>query len=203
MQGGVDGPPRHKVVGRESLRTAAARSSSLLMRDVLGEAPAPSRGATRELRSKAKSGGAFTKSGMQFWSFVFSLCLSFVGADSVFSSLAVAPYFASTAAVRKCVVSPARPHEIALSELLDSTPVAELQHFLRRGEEATGVLAERKMCLASSPMILSPRRKQMRPSEVKWSTSRSSWWRIKMVSTAAKNELSATKGELETFRAEN
>lgn len=53
----------------------------------------------------------------------------------------VISYSTSTAAAGKRVVSPARPQEVDLSDLLDGALVAELQLCLRQGHETTDVLA--------------------------------------------------------------
>lgn len=113
------------------------------MPDILDEALAPSRGATQIPRSKAKTGVTFASSGkLLCFLFALTICLNFVDANSFLSLHTAVLYSASTEAPGKRVASPARPCEIALSELSDGALVAELRLCLHRGKEAARFLAE-------------------------------------------------------------
>lgn len=71
-------------------------------------------------------------------------CAAFDALNEFIFGAATVPYSASAAAPGKHATSPVHPREIAFSDLSDGVLMAELQLCLLQGQEAAGVLVERK-----------------------------------------------------------
>lgn len=174
------------------------------MPNILDEALAPSRDAAQKPRSKAKAGGTFADSGkLLCFVFMLPLRLGFVGVNSFLFWCAAVPYSTSAAAPGKCVASPARPHEIALSQLLDCGLVAELRLCLCCGEEEASVLTERELRFTKLANDLGALEEANACLQGEVERLKESAIEDKKVAAAAKNELATVREELEMVRAEN